>query len=177
MQNRGQVFVGVFLVLLGVVFLITNVLRINIWTLCWPLGLIVLGVLLFLRPQAFGSSAAGGVHLIGDVHRHGEWAVTNEEFWIGIGNVNLDVTQARIPAGVTTIRVVGLIGDVDILAPYDVGLAVTANAFVADVTLQARKEQRFLSTLRMTSDNYAAAERKLHLETTFCVGDIKIKQV
>ena len=52
MQNRSQAFVGGFLLLLGIGFLLANVLKINFWTICFPAGLILIGVLLVMRPKS-----------------------------------------------------------------------------------------------------------------------------
>ncbi len=47
-MNRGQIFIGTFLVLGGGVLLLTNVLHINAWVICCPVSLIALGVALLV---------------------------------------------------------------------------------------------------------------------------------
>jgi hypothetical protein len=46
---------------------------------------------------------------------------SQREFWLFFGDVKLDFTQAQLPPGETHIRINGLIGDVDVIAPTDVG--------------------------------------------------------
>jgi len=176
MQNRGQVLVGAFLVLLGVGFLLATVLKINFWAICFPASLILMGVLLLLRPKMFGTTSSNNWYLFGDVKRSGAWTVTDEEFWLLFGNTKLDFTQAQLPAGETTIRMNGFIGDVDVTVSPDVGVLVSASGFIVDVRTPTDKIDRFLSLATVASPNYATAERKLHVNTTFLIGDIDVLQ-
>jgi len=174
MQNRNQALSGAFLVLLGLGFLVANVLKISFWAICFPASLILIGVLLLLRPKLFGASVSSNWYLFGDVKRSGNWVVTDEEFWLLFGDTKLDFTQAQLPVGETTIRINGFIGDVDVVVPPDVGVAVSASGFIVDVRTPTDKIDRFLSLAGTTSPNYATAERKLHLNTIFFIGDIDV---
>ncbi len=176
MQNRNQALAGGFLLLLGLGFLLANVLKINFWAVCFPAGLIIIGVLLLLRPIVFNTSSTSSWYLFGDVKRGGEWTPANEEFWLLFGDVKLDFTQAQLPAGETQIRINGLIGDVDVLVPADAGVAVSASGLIVDLRTPTDKVDRFLSPATSASLNYASAERKLHLSTTFLIGDIDVLQ-
>jgi Cell wall-active antibiotics response 4TMS YvqF len=176
MQNRGQLLVGAFLVLLGAGFLLANVLKISFWAICFPASLILVGVLLLLRPKMFGTTSSSNWYLFGDVKRSGEWAVTDEEFWLLFGDAKLDFTQAQLPVGETTVRINGFVGDVDVTVPPEVGVLVSASGFIVDVRTPTDKIDRFLSLANVASPNYAAAERKLHVSTTFFIGDIDVLQ-
>lgn len=176
MQNRNQVLIGAFLVLLGLGFLLANVLSISFWAICFPGGLILLGILLLLRPRLFGTESSSNWYLFGDVKRSGNWPVTNEEFWLLFGDTKLDFTQAQLPPGETTIHINGFIGDVDVTVPPDVGVLVSASGFIVDVRTPTDKIDRFLSLASTASPNYATAERKLHLSTIFFIGDIDVLQ-
>ena len=176
MQSRGQVFVGGFLLLLGIGFLLANVLKINFWAICFPAGLILIGALLLVRPKVFDTSATSSWYLFGDVKRDGEWTPADEELWLLFGNTRLDFTQAQLPTGETHIRVGGLIGDVDVLVPAGVGVQVSASGLITDLRTPSDKFDRFLSPANSVSPGYAAAERKLHLSTTFLIADIDVLQ-
>jgi hypothetical protein len=176
MQNRGQVLVGAFLVLLGAGFLLANVLKISFWAICFPASLILVGVLLLLRPQIFGTTSSSNWYLFGDVKRSGEWAVADEEFWLLFGDTKLDFTHAQLPVGETIIRMNGFIGDVDVTVPPDVGVLVSASGFIVDVRTPTDKVNRFLSLANVATPNYATAERKLHVSTIFFIGDIDVLQ-
>ncbi len=45
-MNRGQIFIGTFLVLGGGVLLLENVLHVSVWAICCPVVLIALGAAL-----------------------------------------------------------------------------------------------------------------------------------
>jgi lia operon protein LiaF len=176
MQNRSQAFIGAFVLLMGIGFLITNVLRIDFWALCFPAGLIVLGVLLLVRPKVFDTSTVSHWSLFGEVKRDGAWTPTDEEFWQFIGNTKLDFTQAQLPVGETHLRINGLIGDVEVIAPAGIGVAVSASGLFVDLSTPAGKIDRFLSPANSVSPNYATAECKLHVSTTFLIGDVDVFQ-
>ena len=176
MQNRNQALVGAFLLLLGFGFLLANVLKINFWAVCFPAGLILIGVLLLLRPKVFDTSSASSWYLFGDVKRRGEWVPADEEIWLLFGDVKLDFTQAQLPVGETHIRINGLIGDVDVRAPADAGMAVSASGVIVNLRTPTDKFDRFLSPIHSASLNYASAERKVHVSTTFLIGDIDLLQ-
>jgi len=176
MRDKGQIIIGAVIVFVGLIFLIGNVLNINVWAFCWPMGLILLGVWLLLRPRLVGPDTAVRQKLLGDIHRDGPWQVTDEEFWIGVGEVDLDMTHADIPVGETKIRVFGFVGDVDVFVPEGVGIVVSSTAFVTDARVLGQKRDGILFPFHHASDDYETAEHKIRLEVTSFVVDIKIKR-
>lgn len=177
MYNRGQLFIGIVLILAGLAFLIGNLFDVDVWALCWPLGLILLGVWLLVRPQLVSPGTTVRQRLLGDIRRDGVWQVTDEEIWIGLGDVELDATRADVPVGETTIRILGFIGDVDVFVPQGVGISVSSTAFVTDARVLGQKREGFLFPVRLTSDSYETAKRKVRLETTFFITDLRVKQL
>lgn len=177
MRNRGQVILGAILLIIGVLFLLGHVFNIDVGRLICPLALIVTGVWLLLRPRLIQPGAGLEQKILGDIHRDGAWQVCDEEIWLLVGDTELDMTRAEIPLGETRLRVYGLVGDVEVLAPQSVGLSVSSTALVTEVRILGQRRGLFLSSLQMNSDNYATAERKIRLETAFLVGTIQVKQV
>jgi lia operon protein LiaF len=177
MRNRGQLVFGAVLVALGLMSLLSTVFRIDFGALCWPILLIAIGVWLVLRPRLASPDSGTEVLLIGDRRRRGEWTVRNEEFWLGVGDVELDMTQAVIPPGETVIRFYSFVSDVDIFVPRAVGVAIHVNGFVIDSDLLGQDYDSFLSPVSVSSDNYTAAESRLRFEMTSFVADLKVKQV
>ena len=136
MQNRNQMVIGSFFILLGGAWFVASLLRISFWSICLPLGLILLGVLfLFVRPPLFGPTSESGAHFIGDVVRSGEWTVKNEEFWLFVGDVRLDMTRAQFPSGETTVYFNAFVADIDVIVPSDVAVPLSVTSFVADAEL------------------------------------------
>lgn len=175
MRNQGQIIFAVLLIVVGILFLAGNLLNINVWALCWPLGLIVLGVFLVVRPRFAPAGAHVEMKLIGDIQREGPWQVSDEEIWIGIGDLDLDMTQADIPAGETRLRVYGLIGDVDVRLPAGAEVAVSSMAFVTDAKIRGEKREQFLTPLHWSSPGYQTAERRVSIETMFFINDMKVR--
>jgi lia operon protein LiaF len=176
-NNNGSVVVGIVLIGLGGMFLLSTWLRINLWSFFWPALLIVLGVAILVRSHATPVGTRSEFVLLGDIDREGDWPVTNGETWIGVGDVDLDFTHATVPVGETVLGVRGFVGDVDVIMPQSVGLSVSASGFIINVKRSGREQPVFLGPYHYQSDGYETAERKIRLETSFFVHDLKLKQV
>ncbi len=96
MCSRGQLIFGSLVLLLGIVLLIGNVFEINVWAFCWPILIIAIGVWLIIRPQLGGSHGEVNLRPLGTIRRHGEWHVRDEEIWMLVGDVDLDLSRATI---------------------------------------------------------------------------------
>lgn len=177
MRNQGQIFIGALLILLGVLFLISNVFNVDIGLFCWPLALILLGVWLLLRPQMVSPDTTITQKLFGEIERSGTWEVMDEEIWAFIADLDLDMTKAEIPVGETQIRCLGFIGDITLFVPEDVGVRVSSTAFVSEVAIPEHKQESFLSPVHLQSNNYKTAERKIYLEVTCFIADVKVRQL
>jgi len=177
MRNKRQIFIGGAITLVGLVFLIGGIFHIDVGDFCFPVGLILLGVFLLLRPYLLGPDEPVQLKLLGDVRRYGDWQVADEEIWIGVGDVQLDMTSAEIPAGETRIRIFGFVGDVKLIMPEGVGVSVSSTSFVTDARVLGQKRDSFLTPLHFASDGYEAAERKVRLEVNCFVGNLRVRQV
>jgi predicted membrane protein len=176
MRNQGLVIIAILIILAGVLLLIGNLFDINMWAICFPVGLIVLGLFVMFRPRMVGPETNSHVILIGDLERSGPGAIENEEFWSFVIDANYDLTKYDVPAGETIIRGVAFVSDVEIFAPADVGLAVNLSSFVSTLKLEGEEEQTaFLSPFSWRSDGYKAMERRVRFELTQFVGDVKVR--
>lgn len=133
MVNRGQLIFGIVLVVLGLLFLLGTLFQINVWAICWPVGLILLGAWLVLRPSLTEDGKGSEVVLLGDLRRRGNWVVKDEEIWLGVGDANLDFTETDIPVGETRLRFLTFVGDVDLYVPAEVGVSIHVSGFVVDL--------------------------------------------
>ncbi len=176
MRNQGQVILAIIIIAIGLMFLIGNVLQVNVWDLFCPLAFIAAGVWLLVRPRMLGAGAQAHMRLLGEIERDGAWQVADEEYWVFVGDVELDMTHAAIPQGETRLRVFGFVGDVKLTVPEGVGVAVACTGFVADVQMLGQKRSSFLTPLQASSDDYETAERKIFLETSFFVNSVKIRR-
>jgi hypothetical protein len=175
MQSQGRVLVGAGLVVAGLVVVVGSLLELDVGLLCLPTVLILLGAAILLRPFLAGPETAVRAAILGPVRRSGSWQVTEEEIWLGVGDVNLDLSEAEIPLGETTIRVFGFVGTTRLWVPEGIGVTVAPTAFLSTIRMMARKRDLFFSSARMMSDGYETAERKIRLETLFFVSDVRVK--
>ncbi len=176
MSNRGQTILGGAVILLGLIFLLAEVFAINIWAICFPIGLISIGLWVLFRPQLMPSGSDFKIIPIGNIHRSGEWQVADEEILTFVGEMKLDLTMAEIPTGETKIRVIGFVNEIDLLAPESVGVSVSSTAFLNQVRLWGKKHETFVIPINQTSDGYDFAEKKIRLEIISFVAELKVDQ-
>jgi lia operon protein LiaF len=177
MRNRGQLVFGIALLVLGLLSLVSTLFHIDFGAICWPVFLIAVGVWLVFRPRFTSPDSTTQVSLIGDRRRRGEWTVRSEEYWLGVGDVELDLTQAVIPPGETVLRFYTFVSDVDLYIPRAAGVAVHVNGFVIDSDLLGQDRESFLSPVTVTSDNYATAECRVRVEMNGFVANLKVKHL
>lgn len=113
---------------------------------------------------------------IGDLRRRHKWQVSDQEIWIFVGDIELDMSEADIPLGLTTLRIYGFVGEVRIRAPREVGVAVSSWAMVTDAALWGIDKDYLFSPVDKTSPGYDSTERKIKLETYFFVVDLRVEQ-
>ncbi len=174
---RGQVIVGIIIILLGVVFLLDNVIGINLSAFFWPLLLIGLGIFVLLRPGMVDRDTAVTQRILGEIDRAGEWDVQSEEFQSFIADTTLDVTKANLPEGTTKFRFMNFVGDIELIVPESVGVSVQSSAFVSNVQVNGRKEESFLGPLNVQTEDYKAAVSKIRIEATGFVNEIKVRRI
>lgn len=177
MHNRGMAFLGLILMAVGAVLLLGTIFDFNLWSVCFPLGLILLGLFVLLRPRLVPAGTLSHVTFIGDVTRAGAWTVQDEEYWNFVGDIELDLTRADIPPGETLIRGFGFVNDVDIVLPAGVGLALDLASFVSSVKVDGQEEENFLSPVHWRSEDYKAAERRVRFDLIQFVGEVTVRQV
>lgn len=176
MRNQGMIFLAILIILAGVFLLVGNLFNINLGAFCFPLGLILLGIFVLIRPRMIGPDTTSHTVLIGDFDRAGPGELTAEEYWGFIVDANFDLTKYDIPPGETIIRGFSFIGDVEIFVPDDIGVAVHGVSFVTELKGDGGKETSFLSPLDWKSDGYKMAERRVRFDLTQFIGDIKLRR-
>jgi lia operon protein LiaF len=176
MRSQGQLLFGGLFIFFGVLFLVGTLFNVNVWALCWPVALILLGIWILVRPVMLGSNVAVRMLLLGNIRRSGSWRVADEEFWLGVGDASFDLSRADIPAGESVLRFFGFVGNVDLIVPQGVGYAVSSNAFVSTVRTMGQKEESIVLPYSFVSDDYASSDRKVRLEATHFVTGIRVSR-
>jgi len=88
----------------------------------------------------------------------------------------VDMAGANIPAGETRICVFGFGGDVRLLVPEGVGVSASSTSFVTDARVLEQRRDSFLTPIHFASEGYETAERKVRLETSYFVGNLRARQ-
>jgi predicted membrane protein len=177
MRNQGLVYIAILIIIAGVVLLLGNIFAIDFGAYCFPLGLILLGLFVLLRPRAVAPGTRSSTVLIGDFDRAGPGELSAEEYWGFIVDANFDLTKYDVPPGETIIRGFSFIGEVEIFAPADVGVAINGASFVTTLKIGGEEEETsILSPANWKSDGYKMAERRVRFDLTQFIGDIKLRR-
>lgn len=89
--------------------------------------------------------------------------------------MSLDFMETDVPDSETVFRFQGFVGDVKVFVPEDVGVSVLSTAFVNNVRVLGEKRDGFLAPVDIASANYETAKKKIRIENTKFVGDIKVR--
>jgi hypothetical protein len=177
MKYKGEFILGGIFILFGLLILISNILGINFWTICWPIGLIFFGVWLLFRPQIGLPGSNARIFPLGDIKRHGEWTAEDEEIWMFVGSIKLDLTRAEIPDGTTRIRIFAFVTELDLLIPTKLDYSISVTAFISDVNDNGKKQDFFLTSYNTNSPSYHSADKKVNLEILCFVADLELNQL
>ena len=176
MRNRGQMIIGLVLVVIGLLFVIGIIFDINLRGSFWAVVLIILGVWMLVRPRVLPDTAGEHFRFLGDVVRRGPWKVQNQAFWAFLGDVKLDFTEAEIPDGETVIRSHSFLGDMRVIAPQDLAISVSSIGFITDVRLFGEKRGGIIAPSEIATPGYEDAPKKLRLETLSFLGGLKVRK-
>ena len=176
MVNRGMLALGGILIALGVLFFIGSIFQIDVGALCFPVFLILVGVWMVFRPNLSGRGGPSQVILLGEMKRKNQWQVEDAEYWVGIADIDFDMTRALIPPGETVIHSNGFVNDIEVRLPPGVGIGVDASGFVVTTKVLGRKTDNILSPVQYRSPGYEEAASKIRFVLTGFVVEIKVKQ-
>jgi lia operon protein LiaF len=136
--------------------------------------LIVIGIWVLARPKMVKDGSAVEFNILGEHKRSGAWQVKNGEIWSGVGEVKLDFNGAEIPPGESQIHIYSLVGDIVLRPGVNMGLTLIANGLINSVKWMGAKQDNFLNSVTLSTPDFAQAERKVTVEVSALVGDIKV---
>jgi lia operon protein LiaF len=105
------------------------------------------------------------------------WILRSMSIWNVLGELQMDLTYAIMEQKETTIVLQGVIADIDLIVPEDIGLSVTASVLIGQASIGANKEAGMLNKMVWQSPNYHTADRQVKLILSYVVADIDIKIV
>lgn len=96
-----------------------------------------------------------------------------------IGDTIIDLTKAQIPYGETKINVSAFIGDVKVFIPedMDLGITVTSSSLIGDMKVLKEKQGGFMSSCVSQTPYYSEASKRVKLNVSVFVGDVRVNSV
>lgn len=169
---------GVIIIALGVLFLLGNLGFLSVGralAILWPLLIVAVGLLLLRgsrRWRRFHGHLGGAVGNI----RIGEeeWDLRDMDTSIGMGELRLDLSRARIPEGETCLKVKGGIGKIQILVPAALPISAHAEVVAGSINLLGHKAEGISRQLSFTSSDYTIANKKVKVDMTLFLGEASI---
>ncbi|GAC43447.1 cell wall-active antibiotics response protein LiaF [Paenibacillus popilliae] len=99
----------------------------------------------------------------------------SQSLWHVIGESDIDLSLAMMEEPETTLLFQGVLGDMDISIPDDIGVAVEASVLFGQINAGQQRETGLLKKWNYTSPNYERSEQRLKLRISYIVGDIDIR--
>lgn len=178
--NSTELFIAIVFIVVGVLLLAGNLgLFAFNWSMVWALMLICFGGWLVWR--AFQPTPFPAAYVNASLYGFGDYRpdlagkeIRREVFSHGFGDFDLDLTRATIPVGQNTVRASMGFGDLTVIVPRDVAVRVKASVGLGDVRVFQERADGIAPHLDFQSPDYATAERKLDIEASVGLGEVKV---
>ena len=117
-------------------------------------------------------------HWIGDVSMGGQpWAMDDLDIWHGIGDVRINLATAHLEDRTYAVAVEGWIGDVRILVPSSLAVAVDVDVNLGDVNVFEHSESGTGRRVHFQDAAYDTETRRVHLNIQLKIGDVQVVRV
>lgn len=103
------------------------------------------------------------------------WLLKSMSLWYVIGELKFDFTLAIHEEKEATLVLQGIIGDIDIIVPEDLGVQVQGTVFFGQLDVAREKESGIMNKIHWQSPNFETSEHRVKLIVSYIVGDIDIK--
>lgn len=113
--------------------------------------------------------------LIGEYRDFGQsYAIEDINLQTGFGDVSINLSDTIIPQGETVILIRGMIGNIYLNVPTDIGLSVQMSLLCGKMNLMKDSKTAFNLTQKYQSADYKNASRKIKIVVSLLVGDIEV---
>ncbi|MFL1674925.1 cell wall-active antibiotics response protein LiaF [Paenibacillus dendritiformis] len=99
----------------------------------------------------------------------------SQSLWHVIGESDIDLSLAMMEEPETMLLFQGVLGDMDISIPDDIGVKVEATVLFGQINAGQHRETGLLNKWTYTSPNYERSEQRVKLRISYIVGDIDIR--
>ncbi len=169
---------GYLIIALGMLFLLDTMDLLSTgWVMAtfWPVAIIALGLSILLSARRWhGISGRTGAAMSNVQFRNGYWDTRDMDTGMGMGELRLDLSRARIPEGDTSLQIKGGMGKIEVMVPAGLNITAQAEVLLGAINLLGHKADGIYSQLSFNSPYYTAAERKVKLQMSLFMGEASI---
>lgn len=108
---------------------------------------------------------------------HEAWELRSMSIWSAIGEIQLDLSLALTDQKETTLVFQGIIGDIDLIVPEELGVKVKGTILLGQTQVEEERDAGIVNKLAWVSSNYERAEHRVNVEISYLVGDVNIKRL
>lgn len=116
-------------------------------------------------------------HIVASIRwgRGEAWTVRSSELSVAVAEIQIDMTNAIFEEPETTIHLQGLIGDIDIVVPEDVGLIVESQVAIGEIQVAGERGAGVMNRLVWRSPNFDSADHRVQLHISYVIADVDVK--
>ena len=103
------------------------------------------------------------------------YAIEDINLQTGFGDISIDLSDTIIPHGETVILIRGLIGNIYLNVPSDIGMSVQMSLLCGKMNLLKDSKTAFNLTQKYQSVDYKNDSRKIKIVVSLLIGDIEVK--
>jgi lia operon protein LiaF len=103
------------------------------------------------------------------------WSLQPMSLWNIIGEIKLDLGLAIWEEPEVTIILQGVIGDIDVIVPENVGILVTSSVIFGQIEIEMEKDAGVLNKMIWQSPNYHTSTNKVKLFVSYIIADVDVK--
>jgi len=103
--------------------------------------------------------------------------LSNVEISMGIGDLELNLSEGILSTGLNRVIISGFIGDIRIFVPKIMSFFSHCSNFIGDIDLGGQKTSGFGNTLEHNTPDYDKAESKLYVAANNFIGNIKVYRI
>ncbi|MCL6573811.1 MAG: cell wall-active antibiotics response protein [Bacillus sp. (in: Bacteria)] len=105
-----------------------------------------------------------------------EWNDVNIQ--TGIGDTTIDLSYTMLPKGEAVIFIRNMIGNIQILVPYDIDVSIHHSCIVGSTTVfEHHHSKNFNQVFQLKTPGYDTAEHKVNIFTSVAVGNLEVGRI
>ena len=103
------------------------------------------------------------------------WVLRNMSVWSIIGEMNLDFSLAIIEERETILDFQGIIGDIDIIVPDDIGVKIQSTILIGQTRIGLEEQHGFITKMDWESQHFDTAAQRVIIRLSYLIGDVNVK--